>query len=443
MPRAARRRPQQEQHKAPSSSSCHRHYKYTARAIQRPGEDTVAFRLTTPAGGAGLPLVGGYKATLLGLSARPARGKAHYSLDLGLSFLEQKDAVVGGFMMDVFTDDDAKKMSVPKMVVKCQDFKAKVDAAWPYFPQVPHLVGKPTRDGNGHVFELFLPPFTGFYTADPHFWTVFRFPDEHVHPTFGASGGLGARYGVTNRSDRNFTVRAKSLLDTEDLNLLYLSASDDVPPRNSQLHLEVEYFSSWIPQTLTEEQPLNAQTAAAALSRLIDVGLYALNLRGNMERALVVDVESTPGSVLLRSDRFEGPASKQARVMVIHVRLSEVLKNFFATKEAGYAFASNAPRVVALPVRNPPAEDVLAGHYPLHLVAVSQPGAHHFVHGRGWVSLLGLLSDTNKCIGRQEWVELLAGQTELRLALVDRWCKPLVVTEVVEFVIYLEMVDFF
>lgn len=417
--------------------SRHRHYKYTARAFQRADEDTVAFRLTTPAGGAGLPLAGaGYKATLLGISSRPALGRVHYHLELSLSFLHDRDSLVYSYWKNLFFDD----MTWEKVAKKFKDFHDKVRADWAYFREVPHIRSKRTADGRGHIFELTLPPQTGFYVENKFFWSAFRFRLDHVGPSWSEKPGMGPRHGITNYSSRFQHAFSRPLLDSESPAFLYGMSADTAKTITDTTKIEVEFFPERLPLTLTEEKEMLPQTAAEAVARLVDAGMTSLGM-SDVREALEVDAASTPGSILLRNDHFT--EVKGARTLIFKLKLSETLASLFDVKETSFTFATNDHHVVALPLQTPTSRDVLATHYPLHLVAVGQPGAHHFVHGLGWVTLFGLLSETGKILGRPEWVELLPGQTELRLSLVDRWCNRVIPASVTEHVLYLEIVDLF
>lgn len=419
--------------------SDHRHYKVTARSIQHPGEDAVCFRLTTPAA-AGLPVDRGgravYRATPLGLSARPAQAKVHYSVEVLLAFQNDAERRVDSNLQNVFGEDS----TLAKITKKFVDFRAKVAKLFPFFNLLPHIRASNTwPQSPGYlVFQLTLPPNTSFFVDDRHFWSSLRFPSNLVeHHHYGGVGGRKDRHGITNRSDRTLVVTTEPIHENEDPETLYWAENEAEPPESTQLRVEVEFLGGWHPQTLSEEEKLDQDSAATALDRLLRSGLALLLL--DPDQVVEVDADTTPGTAVLHSKNF----GQGGRLVQVSVRLSQVLADFFELSDRTLVFPSTDPRVYPLTQRTPPSDDVLEGLYPVHLVALGQPGAHHFVHGRGWVSLLGLLTSPVHFAGRTEWMELASGETELRLQLVDRWCKPVVSTCVTEFVLYLELVDLF
>ena len=454
-PRDAGRRRQGRDGESPRATHdktlCRRHHKYTARALQRPGEDSVTFRLTTPEDEAGVrpQAGGGFRATVLGLSARPAPGKAHFSVEMSLAFT---GGVAESRVTSYFVDTFALETDLEKLVAKFRTFRLKVAKEWPYFATLPHI--SPVSLGAarpGYRLELNLPAYSGFYVSDPLFWQVLRFPPEgvaHFRDVDGAS--TGGRYGVTNKTARTLVYTSGDLLFNEVFSILYFAANGGQTPATDRIYVDVEYHSQWLTQTLSEEKELEPAVAAQSLARLVGAGKRTLNLKlAAANNVLTADVTTTPGKVLLRSTNF----LNGGRGLKLTVRLSETLGGLLGLEKAGvsgrtFSFDAHDPHTVPLTLSRVAEKDLLAGQYPIHLVAPGQPGAVHFVHGRGWVPLLGLLADPREnrgrgVVGRVEWVDLLPGQTELQLVLLDRWGKSLVAHSVNEFVIYLELVDFF
>lgn len=398
----------------------------------------MTFSLRTPSCGSGLPVDregrGTYRATPLGLSARPLNALVHYSLEVSLDFRNDEDRVVSSILQKVFDDDT----DLAKLAKKFIDFRGKVAERFPYFSDLPHLRTRTGSNREHVVFELWLPPFTGFFVGDGVFWKVLRFPPDLIEHTGYDRYGLGGRFGVSNRTSTGLLLTSGELQQYESPATLYVGESDDGQAADSNLlRVEVEVFTDWLPQTLAEERKLDLATAGVALARLLSSGLLLLNL--NPAKVIEVDV-TEPGKVQLKSAHFTG---NKGHPVVLGVRLSTTLQDYFVLPERTLLFPSNDPRTVALTQRVPPPENPLEKLYPVHLMTARGTAAHHFVHGQGWVGLLGLLSDPTKFLGRPEWVEISAGQTELRLLLVDRWCRPVASAVPTEFILHLELVDLF
>jgi hypothetical protein len=403
------------------------HFKLTVKTVVRPGATIASFRLVPPSA-AGMPLSrrdGRYRATPLGLSARPVRESVHYSMEMSLKFREGEHRVTSELQNVFHADTDFDKIAR-----KFVDFRGRLAKAYPYLKAVPSLAVQKTDAATGKfTFGLTLPPHTGFFTDDPHFWTVLRFNPASVKP-HGAT-----RYGITNHGSVGITYPTKEFTVNEFPDALYTVTNNDVAAP-FQLGVTVEFFTDWLPQTLAEEKKLDRATAAEAFLQLMRNGLNLLNLD---PRALVVDTAS-PDRMVLATPGYPGAGVKSAE---LHLRMHAPLREFFVLDYATIVFSFHEPRRLPLLRREPQAEDPLKDRYPVHLIALGQTGAHHHVDGQGWVSLLGLLSAPNKFAGRPESVEVSAEQTELRLRMVDRWCNPLIPTAPTEFVLYLELVDLF
>jgi hypothetical protein len=158
----------------------------------------------------------------------------------------------------------------------------------------------------------------------------------------------------------------------------------------------------------------------------------------NLDPANVVQIEYKDGKVVLKSNKFGGASGQ---LVVASIRLSPSLLEFLVLEGDTLVFPSNDARVITLDHREPPDQNPLADRYPFHLVATGQSGAHHFVHGYGWVKVVGLLTGPTKFTGKNDWIELRTGQNELPMLLLDRWCQPVLSAVPTEFMIYLELVD--
>ena len=409
----------------------HRHYKYTARAVQRPGDQLITFHLATPQA-SGLPTArdgsGVYRAVPLGLSARPVKGATgHYSLEVSIAFKTDHHQLASD-VHQPFVDDATFKQIKDKF----DSFRKRVSEHYPYFTTVPHI--RQTKIVGGQLnYELILPPYTGFFTDDPLFWEALRFPSELVeHHSYATAGG--ARTGIKNKTPEVFVVNADYFQDTEEPAFSYKVLNKRLPPEKKRLRLQVEFFVDWLPQTLSEAKPLNKETAGEALSKLLYAGLLVLNL----DPESVLALEASAGRILIKSKKFGGVTGQ---LMNVSIRLSASLTDFFVLDDATLVLPSNDPRNISLRYREPAAEDPLAGLYPVHLVASGQSGAHHFVHGLGWVKVVGLLAGPTKFAGKNDWIELRTGQNELHMQLLDRWCKPVLSAVPTEFMIYLELVE--
>lgn len=421
-----------------------RHYKITAKSVHLPGNTHVAFRLNTPSSGAGMPRTrndGRYRATPLGLSARPLRDKVHYSIEVALRFKEP-DGRLPLYLVDVFGPGSTTTTIAKKFV----DLKDRVAKQVPYIKNLPflELVEAEPKEEETHRFRLTLPPFTGFTCDDPLFWTVLRFGDgDGEIQELAKMGSSEKRYGVCNRTGDFMTVESDNIRDVEDAGTLYWGKSQLAarPVANKRTWFTTEFISDWLPQTLTEEKTLDREEAFKALESLLQNGLALLNL----DPDILVAVKHTDDGIVYKSVKF--PVTAGIRHAVVTVRFGSALRDFFLLDDNNtnglMAFATSDERTFTLTKKDPPPEDPLRDKYPVHLVAQGQSDAHHFVAGLGWVTLLGLLCKPNKFLGRPEWVEVSAGQTELRLLLVDRWCNPLTVPTTTEFILYLELVDLF
>lgn len=409
-------------------------FKTTVRAVQKHGEEHVVFHLQTPSA-AGLPAGrdgrGTYWATPLGISARPLRSEeaVHYSLEVTLSFRPGHQRLHSDLQQPF-----SEKVTWVQIGEKFDRFRDKVREQYPYFTQHPHLRMRAAPE-NKCYYELVLPPYTGLFTDDEHFWTALRFKTAPVeHHRYGASDASG-RHGVANKSPGEMIHPTEEITLTERPDILYRGKSGGAPPARKKLRLEVEFYVDWLPQTLAAKKKLDSGTAAKAFAHLLRAGLAVLSL--DPDGVVEVDGDSQPGSLVVTSKRY---GAAPAQLAVVSVRLSPSIRDFFVLGEDVLNFPSNDPQVYVLGGREAAADDPLAGRYPLHLVAEGRERAHHFVHGRGWTTVLGLLSTPSKFAGANDWVELRQGTNELRLLLLDRWCKPVVSYAPTEFVLYLELV---
>lgn len=408
------------------------HYKFTTKASQRPGDETAIFPMTTPTG-AGVSTSKTFWATPLGLSARTSVDKVHYSLEMTLAFKDGGQAATMEFQNMFAADSD-----LTGVTKKFSNFRLKLRARYPNMVALPQ-VKKVDEPPYSIAYQMELPPYTCFFTDNPHLWAALRFNKEDVTAVqFGPASDARQKYGFINRTHQTAVFSGRGLQDPYDTPIdMFRSAvgGENVAPP-AKVRVEVEFFTDWLPQTLAEEKPLDRDTAAQALVRLLKTGLLLLNLDS---KTIEVDAQ-TPGRVVLKSK--QQTLDKAVRVD-LSIRLSSPLKDFFLIDNPLITFPGTDARTVALVQREPTAQDPLAGRYPIHLVALGQSEAHHHLNGYGWVSMLGLLSAPNKFIGKAEWVQLRPGQSEIRLMLIDRWCQPVTANAPIELVLYLELVDLF
>lgn len=409
-------------------------YKMTCKTVQRPGEKELDFQLTTPSEAgvsSGQYKRGSFKATVIGLSARPAVfDPVHYSLEMSITFQGNKQ-VYSSSLIDMFHTDTS---SVEKINRKFADFLVRTKKQFPLFttvPQVRPVASPPTSQ----MFQVVLPPYTGLYSASEHLWAALRFPPELImeEEVEDKNGGTKKRYGFANHSGDMMVISSRLVLVATDYpSVMYALVTKTKPTTVTQV--EVEFFLASVPQTLAEKKTLDAATAGQALVRLVRSGLLRLNLP---EDLLTVDL-TTPGRIVL-SSQVQDENVAGARVD-LGLKITQPLKEYFSLDNTTLTFPSNVARVITLMHKEPALQDVLAGRYPLHLIAPSRPGSHHFVTNFGWVTLLGILSGPSKFLGGPEWVELRDGQTQLQLVLVDRWCQHVVPSSMTEYFLNLELV---
>ena len=409
-----------------------RHYKITCNALQRPDEVELVFPLSTPTA-SGVPMDtagrGTYRATVLGLAARPAVFEpVHYSLEMAINFPGQEQKYASYFL-EMFHET---KATVRKMNQKFVDVRARLKEKYPFFNAVPQVTVVP-QPPNSQIFQLVLPPNSGFFCHDALMWSALRFPTETLlQQPIVARTGATFRYGYANYTRNTLVISSAPVLLVADYpSVMYALVTTETPPKN--IGIEVEFFLDAVPQTLLEKKKLDSATAGEALVRLVATGLLLLNMQAEK---LVVDAK-TPGRIVLLST---AQPAEEARVDLT-LRLTAPLKDYFLLDSATLTFPGNVDRAVTLMHREPAQQDVLAGRYPLHLLAPGRADSHHFVHGHGWVSLLGILASANKILGVTEWIELKAGDIQLRLILVDRWCQVVTTNYLIDYVLNLELVN--
>jgi hypothetical protein len=430
----------------PTKGGASRHYKLTTRTVSPAGATEITFDLRTPASGGGMPRTalgdGRYRATPLGLSARTkARAKVHYSLEVHFKFRNPLDRRLSSSLQDVFGEGTDMK----KLQKKFTDFKTKVTAAYPYFIQVPTIsVNETAKDSGLSQFRVELPPHTGLFCDDPVFWQMTKIKlDDLVRYEAVVPGGPGIRTGFFNRSVKTDVLVSAEYFGSNSrppVMWMEVTGEDDPPPDRSITTFTVEFRpSEWLPQTLHEERTYDRKTAVEALTVLVTNGLGLLQLYPN---TLAVVVDPKDGGLSLQSQKYLTDTLRQADLIL---RFSAPFKDFymFDTLEATVTFPMNDDKIAPMYKKEPFSYDPLKDLYPLHLVTRGQAATHHHVAGLGWVSLLGLMTGANKFAGRPEWVEVSGEQSQLCLRLVDRWCRPVVLSTPVEFVLYLELVDLF
>jgi hypothetical protein len=409
--------------------------------MQRPGEEEVVFELTTPTD-AGLPAninsTNSYKATVLALSARPAVfDPVHYSVEMSISFPGQQQ-VHTAYFLNPFTHDKrypndvAWAPTVTKLNTKFRDLKTNMLAKYPYFNTVPSVVAV-KQTAKVQIFQMELPPQSGFYSTDEFMWQALRFPADLLEEEEIVRKGVTMkRYGFSNRTRETMVISSKFVLIATDApDVMYELVTET--PATERVFMEVEFFLDSVPQTLAEKKTLDGATASAALVRLITSGLLLLNLK---PVKLAVDV-TTPGRIVLQSLRQEAAEAR----MNITVRLPQPLKDYFLLESGNLTFLGTDARTVTLMHKEPTQQDPLANRYPLHLIAPGRAESHHYIDNFGYVTLLGILSGPSKFIGATEWVELRgSGTNQLRLLLVDRWCRVVSNQTLTEFYITLECV---
>ena len=409
-----------------------RHFKITCNALLRPDETELVFPLSTPAA-SGVPVDPGgrgtYKATVLGLAGRPAVFEpVHYSLEMAINFPGQEQKY-SSYFLDMFHES---KTTVRKMNQKFIDVRQRVKEKYPFFNAVPHVLAVP-EPPNSQIYQMLLPPNSGFFCNDAHMWAALRFPAKTLlqQTVLTRGGGTAYRYGYANYSRNTLIISSAQILVVTDYpSVMYALVTTETPTKN--IGIEVEFFLDSVPQTLAEKKTLDSVTAGEALRRLVATGLLLLNME---PMKLVVNVD-TPGRIVLIST---AQPVAEARVDLT-LRLTTPLKDYFLLDSPTLTFPGNVERAVTLMHREPAQQDVLAGRYPLHLLAPGRADSHHFVHTFGWVSLLGVLAGPNKIIGAPEWLELKDGDIELRLILVDRWCRLVTINFLSDFYLNLELV---
>jgi hypothetical protein len=388
----------------PTKGGASRHYKLTTRTVAPAGATEITFDLRTPASGGGMPRTalgdGRYRATPLGLSARTkARAKVHYSLEVHFKFRNPLDRRISSAIQDVFGEATDRV----KLQKKFTDFKKKVTTAYPYFLEVPNISVSETSKDSGLVqFRVELPPYTGLFCNDPVFWQVTKI-DLTDLVTYEAvmPGGPGQRTGFFNR----VAVGTAVLTSKEYIGInawppvLWMEATgeNDPPPDKTITTFTVEFRpSEWLPQTVTEEMTYDRKTAIDALTVLVMNGLGLLQLDPD---TLAVVVDPDDGGLSLQSKKFVSDTLRQADLIL---RFSAPFKDYymFDTLEATVIFPMNDDKIAPMYRKEPPSFDPLKDLYPLHLITRGQSATHHHVAGLGWVSLLGLMTASNKFAGR-------------------------------------------
>jgi hypothetical protein len=399
----------------------------------RRGDSTADFRVTLPQW-SGLDSINTKcrgKVQSLSFTAPPH--KAPDSLRYGMYVETEMDVNRWPFHLKT---DKAADNTAPRINEKLDRHFRRAAEHFPMRRNLPLLyyVGDDVEHNDPH-FEVYLPPRSRLFTSSEEFFAGLGFSGKPADPGSGQRApsiapaamtrDIGGRqrpvavntlcYGFFNSmNDHSVTYRGDKMSKGESLNSV-LGAKVPVPPV-VQLQLEFDSTNPVLVQT-DQAMPATPDDAVLALTELFVESARILNLRHNLMEASVS--KTNRNHVVVKNNTVEG--AKTTLWLRFDDRTAPV---FDVNPRAMMSFPLALPRVVTFEMQAG-RQDPLKGRGPVTVVAHGYGDAKSWIHGRGYVTVLGVWDEKKGFYTMDLGLLFHTDQTVLKLEFLDNTFQPI------------------